>query len=66
MKETSGRRGSNSFRNGDQAIPSRVSNYYITLIHPQVEPVQNSDGEKDSASHQEAPKALSKASEDVG
>ena len=28
--------------------------------------MQNSNREKDSASHQEAPKAVSKASEDVG
>jgi len=57
--------GRYSLRNGDQAIPSRVSNYYITSIEPQVEPVQNSDGKEDSASYQEAPKAVSKASEDV-
>jgi len=65
MKETGGRRGSNSFRSAHDFRPSRVSNYYITLSKPQVEPVQNSNGEEDSASYQETPKAVSKASEDV-
>jgi hypothetical protein len=37
----------------------------IPLDNPQVKPVQNSDGKEDSASHQEAPKAMSKAGEDV-
>jgi hypothetical protein len=64
-RETGGRRRGNSFRSAHDFRPSRVSNYYITLSEPQVEPVQNSDGEEDSASHQEAPEAVSKASEDV-
>jgi hypothetical protein len=38
----------------------------IVSVKPQVKPVKDSDWKKDSASHQEAPKALCKASEDVG
>ena len=35
-------------------------------MDPQVEPVQNSNGKKDSASYQESPQALTKAGKDVG
>jgi hypothetical protein len=64
--ETIGRRGSNSFRDGDQAIPSRVSQNYITSMEPQVQPVQDADRKEDSTGHQKAPQALTKASKDVG
>jgi hypothetical protein len=38
----------------------------IVSAKPQVKPVKDADWKKDSASHQEAPKPLSKASEDMG
>jgi hypothetical protein len=38
----------------------------IVSVKPQVKPVKNPNGKKDSASHQEPPEALCKASEDMG
>jgi hypothetical protein len=38
----------------------------IVSVKPKPQPMQNADWKKDCASHQEAPKALCKASEDVG
>jgi hypothetical protein len=56
--------GRYSFRNGDQAIPSRVSKHCIS-VKPQEKPVQDANGKKDSTSYQEAPEGIRKASEDV-
>jgi len=63
-RETGGRRRGNSFRSAHDFRPSRVSKHCIS-VKPQIEPVKNADREKDSASYQEAPESVSKASEDV-
>jgi hypothetical protein len=60
-----GRRGSNSFRSAHDFRPSRVSKHF-TSTKPKVKPVKDAYWKKDSASHQESPKALCKASEDMG
>jgi hypothetical protein len=44
---------------------AKPSGKNYTSVKPKVEPVKNSDWKKDSASYQEAPKAMCKASEDV-
>jgi hypothetical protein len=36
-----------------------------TSVKPQIHPMQNPNGKKDCTSYQKAPKAVSKASEDV-
>jgi hypothetical protein len=38
----------------------------IVSVKPKIEPVKDADWKKDCASYQEAPKAMCKASEDVG
>jgi len=65
LRRNGGRRRGNSFRLGDQAQPSRVSKHCISA-KPQKKPVKYANGKKDSASHQEAPETMCKASEDVG
>jgi hypothetical protein len=37
-----------------------------TSVKPKPHPMQDANGKKDSASYQEAPKAMCKASEDMG
>jgi hypothetical protein len=64
MKETGGRRGSNSFRSAHDFRSSRVSKHCISG-KPEKEPVQDAYWKKDSTSYQEAPEGIRKASEDV-
>jgi hypothetical protein len=46
-------------------IPEVFKSHVNSLVNPQIEAVEDANREKDSASHQETPETVSKASEDV-
>jgi len=64
LKETAAGEGVTLF--GWEIRPNLAVFQNIVSVKPKVKPVKNSDWKEDSASYQEAPKALCKASEDMG